>query len=154
LPPNCRSVALKHLGRRTDSFPVGLREISDEKEKRMAPATELNTSAPMPTEADFNLKMQGLLSAGIYALSFGVAHSSAALAFFETRSLSIFLAGLILIPLVIGYPLAMLRRIVVQKTTGGSSAGAFVPFAQIALYGLAAILIWVATREAHAMLFG
>lgn len=119
----------------------------------MAQATELNTSVPMPSKALVQLKMQGLLCASVYAASFGVAHSKAALAFFDTKNIAIFLLGLVLVPLLVGYPLALLRRMMGREEGVESDAIAFLPYIYFASYGLASILVWIATREAHQIIF-
>lgn len=120
----------------------------------MAGATDLSTTSPLPSNSQFNLKMQGVLAAGVYALSFGVSHTQAGLPLLETKPMAVFLAGLILVPLVVGYPLALVKQTMARSSRSESGAAAFVPFAQVALYGLAALLVWVATREAHGFFFG
>lgn len=119
----------------------------------MSQATELNTSTPMPSAGDFQFKMQGMLCAAIYTGSFVIAHSAARLPFLDTMTAAVFLAGLVVIPAIIGLPLAALRRMLAGQAEGESSVAAFLPFAQFALYGLAALLIWLATREAHHWIF-
>ena len=119
----------------------------------MASATEMNTTTPDVTPGNFRMGMQGLLTAILYSVSFMSAHLAQGWPIFQAIPLAVFLAGLIIVPLAIGYPLALVANHMGAQAGSESSAAAFLPFMRFAIYGLAGILIWVATQEAHMQVF-
>ncbi len=118
----------------------------------MSQATDLN-STPMPSPGTVRLQIEGLATALLYVACFGWFHLGAGTEFVSTKVLAVFFAGLIVIPLVTGLPLAMLRRAITEGIAKPTSVAAFLPFAHFALYALQGILVWVATREAYAWVF-
>ncbi len=119
----------------------------------MAQATEFNTTTEMPSTSSFRLQMEGLTTAGLYLFCFGWTHLGATTELVTPKVLAVFFAGLIVIPLLTGLPLALLRRSLVDILQKRSSIAAFLPFAQLALYALQGILVWVATHEAYVWIF-
>jgi hypothetical protein len=67
--------------------------------------------------------------------------------------LAVFLVGLMVVPLVAALPMFMLRRMLVDVLGKRPSVAAFFPFARFALYALQGVMVWVATREAYALIF-
>ncbi len=119
----------------------------------MAQAAEFNTTTEMPSASSFRLQMEGLTTAGLYLFCFGWTHLGATTELVTPKVLAVFFAGLIVIPLLTGLPLALLRRSLVDILQKRSSIAAFLPFAQLALYALQGILVWVATHEAYVWIF-
>jgi len=119
----------------------------------MAQATDLNTMTPLPDASGFRMQMEGLSIAVLYVACFGWVHLGAPVEFMSVRVLAVFLSGLIVIPLLTGLPIVFLRRMMMGAIKTKSSVSAFAPFARFALYGLQALLIWVATREAYTWIF-
>ena len=119
----------------------------------MAQAAEINTSTEMPSASSFRLQMEGLATAGLYLLCFGWTHLGSSTELVTPRVLAVFFAGLIVVPLITGLPLALLRRSLVGILQKRSRIAAFLPFAQLALYALQGILVWVATHEAYVWIF-
>ena len=120
----------------------------------MAHATELNTSTPMPSASSFRAKMEGMMTAALYAVFFLWIHlGSMTTELISARVLAVFFGGLIVVPLVTGLPLAWLRRLIHDALQKQSSVAAFLPFAQFALYALQGVAVWVVTREAYAWIF-
>lgn len=122
-------------------------------ETSMASATDMTSTTPDVSPKNFRMGMQGLLAAAIYTASFASTHLAAGWPILEATPLAVYLVGLVLVPLAIGYPLALVAGWLRGSGGGESSAAAFLPFLQFAIYGLTGILIWVATREAHLRAF-
>ncbi len=120
----------------------------------MAQATDMNVTTPMPDAKTFGMQMEGLASAGIYVLCFGWIHFVSGSAVISANALAVFLVGLILVPLVAALPVFLLRRVLLGGLSRQPSVAAFLPFARFALYALQGVLVWVATREAYALVFG
>jgi hypothetical protein len=119
----------------------------------MAQAAEFNTSTQMPSASSFRLQMEGLATAGLYLVCFGWTHLGSTTEWMTPKVLAVFFAGLIVIPLLTGLPLALVRRLLVGILHKRSRIAAFLPFAQLALYALQGILVWVATHEAYVWIF-
>lgn len=117
----------------------------------MAHATEMNASAPRPDH--FRLQMEGLAIAVLYVVFFFWIHLGSGSERVDTRLLAVFFSGLIVIPLLVGMPLVLLRRVISGALPAHSSAAALLPFARLALYGLMSLFVWVVTREAYAWIF-
>ena len=120
----------------------------------MAQSTEMNTSAPMPSHTSFRLQMEGMVSAMIYALCFSWFHLDSGGELVNTRILTVFLIGLIVVPALSAMPMVLLRRMLLPLLEKQSGVVAFMPFTRFALYALQGIVVWVATREAYAWYFG
>ena len=121
-------------------------------------ATDMNDATPLPDRSTFGLQMEGLATALLYAIAFSWFHLEAVAAgttatLISTKALAVGLVGLIVIPLVVALPMVGLRRALVGAIPKGSAIAASLPFAQVALYGLQCLLVWVVTREAYALLF-
>jgi hypothetical protein len=119
----------------------------------MAQATDMNAATPMSSEKSFGMQMEGYASAGVYILCFGWIHFASEDALITANVLAVFLVGLMVVPLVAALPMFMLRRMVVGVLGKRASVAAFLPFARFALYALQGVLVWVATREAYALIF-
>ena len=119
----------------------------------MAQAADFKTTTEVPSAGSFRLQMEGLSTAGLYLLCFGWTHLGSATELVTPKILAVFFAGLIVVPLLTGLPLALLRRSLGELLQKRSSIAAFLPFAQLALYALQGILVWVATHEAYLWIF-
>ncbi|MAG32234.1 MAG: hypothetical protein CL908_15230 [Deltaproteobacteria bacterium] len=121
-------------------------------------ATEMNATTPMPNKRSFGLQIEGLMAALLYLICFGWTHlaavgTGATQTLLSAKLLAVFLAGMIAIPLVTLLPLVGLRRVLAGVLSRGSAIGAAAPLAQVALYGLQCLLLWIITREVYAWLF-
>ena len=121
---------------------------------KMAHTTDMNTTTPMPTTKSFRLQMEGMATAMLYAVCFGWIHLGSGSELVNTKVLAVFLVGLIVVPLLTALPMLMVRRLLIGGLQKQPSVAAFSPFASFALYALQGILVWVATREAYAWVFG
>jgi hypothetical protein len=117
----------------------------------MAETTHLNPDTPMPTGASFRLQMEGMATAGVYVGSFGWFHLASGMQLVTANVLTVFLIGLISLPLLAAMPIVLLRHLVIDNLQEKQpKVAAFLPFARFALYALQGVFVWVATREAHA----
>ena len=120
----------------------------------MAPSIEMNTTTPMRSAKSFRLQIEGMTTAAVYIFCFGWIHLGSGAEMISTRALSVFLVGLIVIPLIAALPMVLLRRLLVELLQKQPNVAAFLPFARFALYALQGVIVWVATREAYAWAFG
>ena len=120
----------------------------------MAEAAEIDTTTEMPDASSFRLQMEGMTTAAVYIFCFGWIHLGSGAELISTRALSVFLVGLIVIPLIAALPMVLLRRLLVELLQKQPNVAAFLPFARFALYALQGVIVWVATREAYVWIFG
>jgi hypothetical protein len=109
----------------------------------------MNSSTPMPDRRSVAMQMEGLVIAGLYVLSFVWVHLGSRTEFLSVRVLVVFFAGLILVPIVTGLPIVFVRRLVMNVLRAQPHVAAFTTFANLALYALQGLLVWVVTREAY-----
>jgi len=119
----------------------------------MAQATDMNAATPMRDDKTFGMQIEGFASDAVYILCFGWVHLASGHALISANLLAVFLVGLIVVPLVAALPMFMLRRVVVEVLGKQPSVAAFLPFSRFYLYALQGVLVWVATREAYALVF-
>ena len=119
----------------------------------MTQATDMNATTPMPDEKTFGMQMEGMASAVVYILCFGWIHAASGGDLISANVLAVFLVGLMVVPLVAALPMFLLRRMLVNVLGRRPSVAAFLPFARFALYALQGVMVWVATREAYALIF-
>jgi hypothetical protein len=115
----------------------------------MAQATDMNSATPMPDRSRVGMQVEGLAIAGLYALSFVWIHLGSQTEFLSIRVLVAFFAGLILVPIVTGLPIMFVRRAMMGVLRSQQNVAAFATFANVALYALQGLLVWVVTREAY-----
>ncbi len=119
----------------------------------MAQATEMNVATPMPDGKTFGMQMEGLASAIVCILCFAWIHLASGNALIAVKVLAVFHVGLIVVPLIAALPMYLLRRVLVGMLGRRPRVAAFLPFARFALYALQGLVVWVATREAYALVF-
>ena len=115
----------------------------------MAHATDMNTSTPMPDRKHVAMQLEGLVIAALYVFSFVWVHLGSQTEFLSIRILVAFFAGLILVPIVTGVPIVFVRRLMLNVLRSQQNVAAFTTFANVALYALQGLLVWVVTREAY-----
>jgi hypothetical protein len=120
----------------------------------MAQSIEMNTTTPIPSVKNFRLQLEGMTTAAVYIVCFGWIHLGSGAELISPKVLSLFFVGLIVVPLIATLPMVLLRRGLAALLRKQPHVAAFLPFARFALYALQGILVWVATREAYAWVFG
>ena len=118
-------------------------------------ATEMNETTPMPEGRSVGLQMEGLFAAVVYGASFFAAHSARAagdptVAMVSLGVIAVFLVGLLVVPTLILVPFVALRRALRGASESGSAVASAMPLAGLVFFLLQALLVWWATREAHA----